>query len=383
MPTKFAELSYTVSFNTPAFLGNAEQQAQWRTPPFKALIRQWWRVVKAPVLTPTFDVARLRDTEKRLFGAAGEDGTNSGQSKLRLRLDRWAPGTLTGVQRGELLKHPEVESPVGANLYLGYGPIGGSARSAIDSAASKPEETARLLVRCPQDDVVEVNKAFQLAAWFGTLGSRSRNGWGALQIHGENEGVQIKGFADLNLDSLHSVIQSRALDNCLILEWPHAIGADEHGVPLIWRLLKIRSNSRGQNELLSFDTWQEVMRELARIKIAFRTSEYFKFSGGGKDGHPSPQPRHILAYPAGAQHAVKGKSWGQDGRLANQLYFKVHRRGSGFAGTVVHLPCKVPEHMASMFGSRLPNQKEVWDEVHKLLDEQRRNGLIRIREAQA
>jgi CRISPR-associated protein Cmr1 len=41
-------LTYQVSFNTPAFLGNAEQQAQWRTPPFKAMLRQWWRVVKAP-----------------------------------------------------------------------------------------------------------------------------------------------------------------------------------------------------------------------------------------------------------------------------------------------------------------------------------------------
>lgn len=37
------KLEYQVSFTTPAFLGNAEQQAQWRTPPFKALIRQWWR----------------------------------------------------------------------------------------------------------------------------------------------------------------------------------------------------------------------------------------------------------------------------------------------------------------------------------------------------
>lgn len=41
-------LTYQVGFNTPTFLGNAEQQAQWRTPPFKALLRQWWRVVKAP-----------------------------------------------------------------------------------------------------------------------------------------------------------------------------------------------------------------------------------------------------------------------------------------------------------------------------------------------
>ena len=28
---------YTVSFVTPAFLGDAEQNGAWRTPPFKAL----------------------------------------------------------------------------------------------------------------------------------------------------------------------------------------------------------------------------------------------------------------------------------------------------------------------------------------------------------
>jgi hypothetical protein len=31
------KLEYQVQFNTPAFLGNAEQDGQWRTPPFKGL----------------------------------------------------------------------------------------------------------------------------------------------------------------------------------------------------------------------------------------------------------------------------------------------------------------------------------------------------------
>lgn len=35
-----------IGFATPAFLGNAGQQAQWRTPPIKALLRQWWRVLE-------------------------------------------------------------------------------------------------------------------------------------------------------------------------------------------------------------------------------------------------------------------------------------------------------------------------------------------------
>jgi CRISPR-associated protein Cmr1 len=38
---------YTLRFNTPAFLGNAEQNGQWRTPPIKAQLRQWWRVAHA------------------------------------------------------------------------------------------------------------------------------------------------------------------------------------------------------------------------------------------------------------------------------------------------------------------------------------------------
>lgn len=35
--------TYQLRFQTPAFLGNAQQQGQWRTPPFKALLRQWWQ----------------------------------------------------------------------------------------------------------------------------------------------------------------------------------------------------------------------------------------------------------------------------------------------------------------------------------------------------
>jgi CRISPR-associated protein Cmr1 len=42
MAMGMTETSYTVRFVTPAFLGDADQKGRWRTPPFKALIRQWW-----------------------------------------------------------------------------------------------------------------------------------------------------------------------------------------------------------------------------------------------------------------------------------------------------------------------------------------------------
>ena len=86
--------TYQLCFVTPAFLGNAEQSGQWRTPPIKALIRQWWRVVKSPELAR--DVAALRRAEAQLFGSATDDGKSaSQQSKLRIRLDTWSDGALT------------------------------------------------------------------------------------------------------------------------------------------------------------------------------------------------------------------------------------------------------------------------------------------------
>ena len=126
------QLEYTISFNTPAFLGNAEQQAQWRTPPFKALIRQWWRVVKAKEFG--YDHRRLREAEMRLFGAASDSGKEkSHQSLMRMRLASWEAGTLSSVPRGSMVQHSEAPGgEVGSNLYLGYGPIGGQTRNAIE-----------------------------------------------------------------------------------------------------------------------------------------------------------------------------------------------------------------------------------------------------------
>jgi len=290
-------------------------------------------------------------------------------------LASWEAGTLSSVPRGSMVQHSEAPGgEVGSNLYLGYGPIGGQTRNAIEPL--KIRNT--LTIRCPVEYAHEIKAAMQLANWFGTLGSRARNGWGALHIEGEAG----KGFADLNIPTLANLITPRPLNDCLQVEWLHALGADADGMPLVWRLLKVgQANAQGQRTLVPFESWADAMHELARIKIKVRTSEFFKFKGGGKDGHADPLPRHILAYPAGSSHKVAGKGWGQDGRLANQVLFKVHRRGNGFAATIAHFPSRVPTHMAARL--QLPDQGDVWKEVHRLLDAEKSNGLSRIKGAQA
>ena len=366
------ELTYQVSFNTPAFLGNAEQQAQWRTPPFKALLRQWWRVVKAPEVG--YDRRTLLALENVLFGSAGDD-SGGGRSKVQLRLSSWSGGTVASVPKGEMVRHDEAPGhQVGANLYLGYGPIGGQSRNAI----APLRDVNTLTIRGEEKHVQEIKKALQLAAWFGTIGSRSRNGWGSIHF----DGPDIQGFADLRTSAVTAFVESRPLDACLRLEWRNSMGCDAAGIPLIWRLLKVGPpNEKGQGTLISFGTWDDVMQELARIKIKVRTSDFFKFTGGGRDGHPDPLPRHVLSYPTGNNHKVTAKNWDTNGRLANQVLFKVHKRSNGFAATIAHFPARVPEHMSA--GLRLPNQTSVWKEVHRLLDAEKSQGLIRIKGIQA
>lgn len=111
------QLNYTLSFTTPAFLGNAEQQAQWRTPPIKALIRQWWRVVKAPKLDRPFNVNDLRAAENALFGAASDDGAGKVNFTQRLenRADEWERSFIWASGRWSMTKLLNPQSSGKAN----------------------------------------------------------------------------------------------------------------------------------------------------------------------------------------------------------------------------------------------------------------------------
>lgn len=359
-------LEYTIRFATPAFLGNAEQEAQWRTPPFKALMRQWWRIAKAKDYD--YDHKEMLAKENYLFGTAGEGDQASessktlGRSKVQLRLNRWELGKQIKVSPGESVPHKEAPSGrVGANLYLGYGPVNNKgSRSAIDSHAHNREEVGELKIACPSHFESEIQEAIQFAALFGTMGSRSRNGWGSVVIKEQGAQRRIEGFDDLIAGSSTSLPPTRPLEECLNLDWPHALGADKKG-PLVWCLLKTIAGKP-----TCFESWKDVMQDLAHIKIAIRTDKYFEFENGWAAGHSRPQRRHILAYPTGKNHNVK--EWGNNSRLANQLRFKVHHWRDGFAGLIFHFPCALPQHMSAPFKGRIPDQREVWNKVHQILD---------------
>ena len=342
------KLEYEMRFLTPAFLGNAEQSAQWRTPPIKALLRQWWRVVWAAdkgfpdsqdALEP------MRREEGLLFGNAWlshregtREVTDHCKSLVRLRLDRWDEGRLKAWQALPSVTHPEVKFPVGSDLYLGYGPLtlpkGAKAPALKAKAAIQAGESATFSLAVPDGAAPALEKALALMAGFGTLGGRSRNGWGSFALLPQDRTGPLSADPPL-----------RPWRDCLDRDWPHAMGRDEKG-PLIWHTVP-------------HGDWQSLMKTLAVVKIGLRTQ--FGFPNAAPP-HPQALERHWLSYPI-TRHTTR--AFDRNARLPNSLRFKVRALPDGkLAGAIFHLPCLPPP----AFRPDVKAIESVWQRVHAFLD---------------
>ncbi len=375
---------------TPAFLGRADQRAEWRSPPIKALIRQWWRLSKAsqfladhPGVDPQELINEVRSAEGRVFGSVGQsDKHKSHRSMIAIQLSKWSLGKLTSWDKAPRnVPHPEVEprGQVDAHLYLGYGPLGWNRQErktdfmvlksggAVRTALRDGEE-AELKIAFPNALEKEVNTVLKLISWFGTIGARSRNGWGSIQITRPATPL-------ISRDELESSVPTVKLQDCLGHEWACAVGKDALG-PLVWRTTR------------TYVKWEQVIEDLARIKIAYRTAIGVKPNADAE--RPVVADRHILAYPI-TNHGVsewsardldnRGKLK-QEGRLANQLRFKVLKwatdKGEEYFGLAFHLPHRFPQEMLDKLKKREHREQvrqreaEVWAKIHKILDDQMR-----------
>lgn len=352
------QLEYTIRFNTPAFLGNAEQSGQWRTPPIKALLRQWWRVAYAAEHGFPKDILAMRQEEGLLFGHAWlkDDCDDRGQkvaarkSRVRIRLDRWEAGKLKNWPLRDLsVAHREVTRAVGSHLYMGFGPLlfkNGTALKA--NAAIQDGETAKLSLAMPNEHAPLIEQALMLMDRYGTLGGRSRNGWGSFSL------TPLKDTPEFN-----ETVPMRLWGDALGLDWPHAIGQDSTGM-LAW-------------QTQPFDNWTALMKGLATIKIGLRTQ--FIFPKDRPDGQI--HDRHWLSYPV-TTHKVG--AWDRNNlRLPNSLRFKVRPAPNDpkkqVVGVIFHVPCLPPPE----FKPRLSEIEHVWKQVHAFLDAPAQK-LVRIPE---
>ncbi len=334
--------SYSIELTTPAFLGGADQRGEWRTPPFKALIREWWRIAVAPDVG--FSVPQLKKRETELFGtAADEGGGENHRSLIRLALKHWHAGNLREHNPLPKIHHPEAEKAkhqVEPLSYLGYGPIDKGRFK--NGAALQDGDSNILSIATPDIHVLQLSRGLTLINWFGTIGGRSRNGWGSLVLKAGKDEPALPLLSPENLVESHCV---RALVACLQDDWPHAIGSDEKG-PLVWHSTE------------TFATWHDAMRFLAQVKIGFRVS--LKLIGG--QPHREPQARHVLAYPV-TNHKVSPWEGPNRGRLASTLRFKLALGADArLVARIFHTPCRptLPHNGIDLLGT--------WQTVHKHLD---------------
>lgn len=320
---------HTVKFLTPAFLGDAGQNAVWRSPPLKAELRRWWRV--AMIARHTGSLAELRSLEGALFGDAA--GTNGRRSAVRLRLHgqrAWKPGSLRSW--------PDVRaSQAGgaADLYLGYGPIQHSKSlrkpALANECAIDAGETADLSLAWPtatrgSDALIE---ALGLMHQLGNLGSRGRNGWGSYQLNPVPA-------CDL---AAHAAEWRDVIVN---VSWPQHVGRDERGL-LIWRTAP-RSD------------WKAVVSVLGAVRKSLCRE--------------SGPLRPLMSYPVTnrTQSEWARKS---DARVPNTLRFKVIANEQGqLVGQVAHMPCRPSDALWSCLEDKTRREfPELWRSAHEQLDQ--------------
>lgn len=349
-----------IRFNSPAFLGNADQNGQWRTPPIKALLRQWWRVAFAMQNGFRVRENEMRHIEGRLFGHAWLDDdvdetgakVHARRGAVRIRLARWDLGRLKtweGLEQ-RTVHHPEAERArhqVGPHAYLGYGPLDGRNGTRFEkrNAAIQADESNVLSLAYPEEDAPLIEHALWLMDRYGTLGGRSRNGWGSFSLCTAQGGPALAGRVPL-----------RPWRDCLGLDWPHALGSDAKGA-LIWHTAPN-------------DDWRSLMRTLADIKIRLRTTA-FEFPRERPDGEI--HDRHWLSYPV-TTHKVR--AWDRENlRLPNSLRFKLRPISqTARVGVIFHVPC-LP---SATFRPDRQTIESVWQSVHQFLDN--RQDLTRIPE---
>jgi CRISPR-associated protein Cmr1 len=250
--------------------------------------------------------------------------------------------------------HPEVKNrdgrlvPVGSSLYQGFGPLVNDrdrhTTTLKANAAIQAGDTAALSFAVPKEHALPIEQALWLMDRYGTLGGRSRNGWGSFSLHPLAPEHALAGSVPL-----------RPWRECLDCDWPHAIGADDTNTPLIW-----------QTE--PQDDWKSLMKTLAILKIGLRTQ--FIFHTGNDT--PATEPRHWLSHPV-TKHNVA--DWRQ-GRLPNTLRFKVRPcmdARNKLVGVIFHVPCLPPDD----FRPDPPAIRQTWQAVHALLGELTRPAISR------
>lgn len=347
---KGEEITLDCEVITPMFLGNADQQAEWRAAPFKAMLRYWWRVTKSD----QHDLNLLRQEEGKIFGAAGEiEKDNVGKSLLAINVSSNSSSLKNSFPQTEKIRHTECERQkffIDPLIYLaGMGLI---ERGEIKHPYFPPQAPFTLFLSFPHQILEELQFVLSLVKAFGTIGARCRNGWGSFHIT-DDEISPPEAVKKLELCTKNWKIGFNK-------DFPNCLGIDDQG-RLLWKTD-------------TYPSWQNVMKQLAEVYVKVRAENLGpgleKLDPGekqnpAKGNEPKPGERHLLGIPL-TKHPGP---WGGGARHASPLRFIVKRKPEGHIGFILHLPHRHSDKMKfpGVIQER-GGQIKTWEKVHRKLD---------------
>jgi len=327
---------------TPLFLGNADQEAELRSPPFKYLMRYWWRVTQHEKADPS----SLLEAESRLFGSAGEDGdgaTGKSPIKISVSLDKSqsAKPCKDDLPLLKKIHHPECRHQNGMiNPLLYLGGMGLMKNASVTHSYYRSGLRFKVNIDYDPYVVEQVRDCLSIIQAFGALGSRCRNGWGSIQM--------VSGASDI--DNVINLLQkfTRPWEQGLEKDYPNCLGQDDDKKPLLWKTTPQES-------------WEQAMRELADAYAALRARPIGAYPRINPGTNTKPGERHLLGVPL-TNHSG---GWPKNARHASPLRFVIRRKDNQYRGFILHLPYKFSSQMHYPPGI---DQKAFWEKVHSKLD---------------
>ena len=208
------QLDVTFELITPAYAGSAEQADTdgLRPPTLKALLRFWWRT-----LHPELSSNELFERESQLFGSAttgqGLRVVPSGPIKENEEVPaKYEPGEKIRKNNNLI---PNATFPL---FYMAYGTQGDNNTSPRKRTRAGSTYSYRLISKsnCSTEEWHEIISALWLLTTFGGIGTRSRRGFGSLQVKeiksiGTSPLGKWEGLPDItvcaNTSAVHNTLQ--------------------------------------------------------------------------------------------------------------------------------------------------------------------------------
>lgn len=379
---------------TPCFLGGAnhKDETELRLPSIKGALRFWWRTLNyAPIAkgaaNPNKIIENLREKEGKLFGSS-EQG--KGQSLLIMRLNAESQ-SLSEIKARKVLCYENSKEVVGVGArYLGYGVM-----ETIDSwkKGTKAGELTRPCLKSPfeftlqigakeQKHLDEILPALKLLGLLGGLGSKSRKGYGSLNL------IELKGDG---VDTWQKPAdENKYQDRLIELLKPARDYGEEPKISAF--------SSKARIYLFEFksrNSAMEVLNEYGEEMIRYRS-----WGRNGKilNGQPSEKnfkkdhdwakgiKRFSNFHPRRAVFGLPhnyGKGVGVEprnpdyGRRASPLFFHVHKIGNEFVGVALLLRSQFLPKGEKISANREPVSfdSECWEVLEKFMDRIRKKSI--------